>query len=276
MRSLRGITKALFQRGAPAVLAAALLWPLGCRPTTSSSSSSGGCGTGAEGCSCRPDVTCDAPLRCVSGRCQQPAPGSLGGACSAGMPCSADAVWGQLQCVAGTCQTGACQPGTLGCSCGPGGACEPFGVLAAVCLDVTCVLAGCTAEQAGQPGCQCNNGSCAGSAQCVHGACRENAAVGVVVTQPMARSCDVLLRVVGDSRVRTVHFSAGVRGKEIQRGQTLALAFMAQQDVAFQGRLAALDVFPVPVGGGRGVEVASAVCADATGQPLAESGLRLE
>jgi len=92
----------------------------------------------------------------------------------------------------------------------------------------------------------------------------------------MARSCDVLLRVVGDSRVRTVQFSAGVRGKEIQRGQTLALAFMAQQDVAFQGRLAALDVFPVPVGGGRGVEVASAVCADATGQPLAESGLRLE
>ena len=238
-----------------------------CPPTTPD------CPPGNENCPCAENTTCSAPLECNAGSCKQRA---QTGSCSITRPCGTDPVWGQLTCVAGRCEPPSCPAGEVGCPCGAGDVCQPLGVENAQCREGLCVLASCTPERAGQAGCPCNAGACVGTAVCLHGTCRDDTFAGVVVDNAAARSCDVVLRAEGQSRIRSVRFDSAVRGREVQRGNEVALAFITRADVAFSGRVANVDVFPAPVGGGSGLSVVRSSCADGQGAAVPQLMVRVE
>jgi len=86
----------------------------------------------------------------------------------------------------------------------------------------------------------------------------------------------VVLRAEGQSRIRSVRFDSAVRGREVQRGNEVALAFITRADVAFSGRVANVDVFPAPVGGGSGLSVVRSSCADGQGAAVPQLMVRVE
>ncbi|MEL6178260.1 MAG: hypothetical protein AAFS10_04870 [Myxococcota bacterium] len=102
------------------------------------------CSTGAEGCGCNMDGTCNEGLVCVDGSC---APGM--DACaempgSMGCPCEEGDCAGDLVCVEGTCQT--CPSSMEGCPC---------------------VMGMCTG------GLVCDAGACRGATTCIDAGCAE-------------------------------------------------------------------------------------------------------
>lgn len=237
------------------------------------------CPPGAVGCECLEGETCLAGNRCEAAVCVAiPAPltGTVGGSCDAQSRCGVDDVWGALDCVGGRCQPASCPLEALGCPCGPSERCEPFGGRLSSCMEGVCVPSSCLDEGAGSLGCPCDGGACSGDLQCVTGTCRQPAVGRVIVDSPAARSCEVLVRELGQTRVSLVRFGPEVRGREVQRGREIALSFIRREDAPFSGDVALFDAFPAPVGGGPGIELVRAQCADAAGAPIDAAEVRVQ
>jgi len=154
------------------------------------------CPAGTEGCPCGSGEVCGLspkgePLTCdtASGLCVSDCdPGTSGCACALGADCY-DPSDG---CTNGYCMVPDCAPGTLGCSCGSG-ACLPglACIGGSICVDNTgflggacygdgscaygfsCELGACQVCPPGQMGCDCVEGTCAGTLECVAGTCDE-------------------------------------------------------------------------------------------------------
>lgn len=86
-----------------------------------------------------------------------------------------------------------------------------------------------------------------------------------------ARSCEVML-VDPDGQLGAPIFDAAVEGRSLRRGDRLAVAFAHRADAP----IAAGAIGLVAADGAGGVDVASATCFDASGRPLADSGVALE
>lgn len=117
---------------------------------------------------------------------------------------------------------------------------------------------------AGQKGCACDNGGCGTGLVCRDGVCRDApATVGFTVSDPAARSCEVLVE--GTTADDQVTFADTVTGKSVREGAKLAIVFFTNDDAAI-----AVGAVQIERAGGdlSGVQVARASCFDREGAPL--------
>lgn len=126
--------------------------------------------------------------------------------------------------------------------------------------------------RAGTVGCPCNDTRCDSGLSCEAGTCRGVLTSGLKVTDPLARSCEVLVKDTG-GRFSEVVFSGAVTGRVIREGDKTAIAFHANTDasiggdaveVAFTGQVERID---------QALELTSARCFDASGTALAGTAL---
>ena len=118
----------------------------------------------------------------------------------------------------------------------------------------------------GTVGCACGPSShCNEGLLCDEGTCHGEGAVGLSISDPRARACEVLLVDKG-AHVLDVAFEADVQGTHVREAPNTALSFISRSDA------------PVPSGAvqvkfaeGKGAapEVSVVHCSDAQGAPLA-------
>lgn len=130
-----------------------------------------------------------------------------------------------------------------GCTCGP--QCKP-GEAACACL----------------AGNQCNEGLACGA----DGKCGAPTLVGLVVSDPAARACEVLLAEQPGTVVSVGQFTGGVVGTSIREAPKVALTFVAPGDSAFPAGSVQLALSR---GTTAGLTVTKASCVDAKGARLA-------
>lgn len=94
--------------------------------------------------------------------------------------------------------------------------------------------------------------------------------VGLGITEA-ARACEVMF-FDPQQRIAAVAFGAAVEGRELRRGDRLAVAFAHRHDAPFnRGAIA------IAAGGAvADVQIEAAICFDRGGRPLAESGITLD
>lgn len=119
----------------------------------------------------------------------------------------------------------------------------------------------------GREGCACLEGAmCMGDLMCDNGMCRGQTRSGLTVTDPMARSCELLLVELG-GEVLGVDYGTGVRGTHLREAPRNALAFHRTTDSAFE---ATSVMVRMATGGAPLTPRLEAVrCFDARGNPVA-------
>lgn len=123
----------------------------------------------------------------------------------------------------------------------------------------------------GTAGCACLEGNlCTGSLACDTGICRDVDRREVEVTDPSARSCELVL-VEDGTEVLDVRFGEGVEGTSIHEAPRTAIAFYREGDAAF--RSGAVTVTNTE-GTGR-LTLTRARCFDRDGAELAGEPVRV-
>lgn len=130
-----------------------------------------------------------------------------------------------------------------GCTCGP--QCKPG--------EAACA---CRADN------QCNEGLACGA----DGKCAAPTLVGLVVSDPAARGCEVLLTEQPGTVVSSGQFSGGVVGTTLREAPRVAMTFVAPGDSAFPAGSVQLGLAQ---GTTAGLTVTKASCVDVKGARLA-------
>ncbi len=130
----------------------------------------------------------------------------------------------------------------VGCTCTP--QCKP-GEAACAC----------------RAGNECNDGLACGA----DGKCAAPTLAGVVVSDPAARGCEVLLTESAGTVVTAGQFSSGVVGTSLREAPRVALTFVAPGDAPFPAGGVQLSLAQ---GTTAGVSVTKATCVDSKGARL--------
>ncbi|MBL8919180.1 MAG: hypothetical protein JNJ54_09995 [Myxococcaceae bacterium] len=109
---------------------------------------------------------------------------------------------------------------------------------------------------------QCNDGLACGA----DGKCAAPTLAGVVVSDPAARGCEVLLTEAPGTVITSGQFSGGVVGTSIREAPKVALTFVAPGDAPFPAGGVQLALAQ---GATSGVTVTKASCVDVKGARLA-------
>jgi hypothetical protein len=118
---------------------------------------------------------------------------------------------------------------------------------------------------AGAEGCPCGAmAPCPDGQTCTDGQCQDIPMQQLGVSDPAARACELYLRESGDSKVASVQFGMGVRGKMLRQAPGVAVVFIRQEDSAFPAGSLSLGI----TGPAAGVTLASSSCTDRLGRPL--------
>jgi len=127
----------------------------------------------------------------------------------------------------------------------------------------------------GAESCECRNGTeCDNGLACSGGVCVAATQSGVVVSDPNARGCEVLLVEQG-SKIQAVDFGQSVRGTYVREAPKVSLSFISTTDVAITG----ISVSMLGGAGGAGATaptVQSVSCVDRSAQPLADATVTLQ
>lgn len=146
-----------------------------------------------------------------------------------------------------TLSTGACD----GCSDDTGGpaACEP-----------------------GRAGCECTAaGTCENGLTCEANLCAAEETLEVLIEDPNARACEVLLLERG-GKLSGVDYAEAVRGTHLRQAPRIALTFTRRSDESF----GAGDIQVRYVGdSATGLELSQADCFDSAGRPIATASVKL-
>lgn len=125
----------------------------------------------------------------------------------------------------------------------------------------------------GSAGCACLEGAmCADGLVCDNGLCRMVARAELTVTNPAARSCEVVLVEAG-TEVLGVDFAEGNLGTHEREAPRTSVAFTRQSDTAFAGGSVTVRRSD---GMGGSVTLTRARCFDKDGNALTGDTLRLE
>ncbi|MFH1811926.1 MAG: hypothetical protein ABIJ09_24520 [Pseudomonadota bacterium] len=125
----------------------------------------------------------------------------------------------------------------------------------------------------GTQGCACHAGQCNAGLECRAELCQPVVAqVGLVVSSPDARACEVLLEHATD--VQVVYGSA-LQGKAIHEGDRLALAFTAAADTAIAASDVELTLKPGGAGSLAALQVVTSSCFGHDGAALAGASVSL-
>jgi hypothetical protein len=120
-------------------------------------------------------------------------------------------------------------------------------------------------------GCPCVEGACNDGLACSANVCRTPETTGLRVSDPAARSCEILMYESG-ARVVEVQFGASVTGKAIRDAERVAITFLANGDTA----IPANSVQVVFVGAGSAANllpIVRASCYDRNGGALPSAGV---
>lgn len=137
-------------------------------------------------------------------------------------------------------------------------------------LGVFSVVAACTCGPQCKPGeaaCACRAGNeCNDGLACgADGKCAAPTLAGVVVSDPTARGCEVLLTESAGTVVTAGQFSGGVVGTSLREAPRVALTFVAPGDAPFPAGGVQLSLAQ---GTTAGVSVTKATCVDSKGTRL--------
>lgn len=138
-------------------------------------------------------------------------------------------------------------------------------------------LAGCGCNPPCAPGakdCACKEASvCDDGLTCGEGnKCLAPSAVGVQVSDPNARGCEVLLTEAAGSTVAEVSFSKGVKGVFFREAPRVAFSFVAPADA----RLPADGLAVAIAGPASGVSVSKVTCVDSAGVRIPNATVRIQ
>lgn len=136
------------------------------------------------------------------------------------------------------------------------------------------IAAGCAADRPsecsrGQRGCVCTPVyGCDDPLVCFDDICTEPEVWTIVVDDPRARSCEVLLQTFG-ARISDIKFDLSVRGKFAQRGTLSGVSFLKSIDSPFsRGEVAARAVRADETSR---IEVSASQCFDKVGHELSST-----
>jgi hypothetical protein len=125
----------------------------------------------------------------------------------------------------------------------------------------------------GTQGCTCNAGQCNDGLECRNDLCQPVLQqVGVVVSSPDARACEVLLDHATDVQAS---FGGALQGKTIHEGERLALAFTTKTDTAIATGEVQLTLKAGSEASLAGVQVLSSTCFGHDGAALAGATVSL-
>ncbi len=117
---------------------------------------------------------------------------------------------------------------------------------------------------AGTAGCPCDTGNrCDDGLVCEADTCEEAQAGGFRVSDPNARSCEVLLQET-TARITGIEFGAGVQGAMERRAPKVALSFLREADGGFETGSVTLQL----EGPSDGYAVRNARCFNNQGEPI--------
>jgi hypothetical protein len=118
----------------------------------------------------------------------------------------------------------------------------------------------------GQLGCACTNDKrCTGDLTCSANMCFAQDAVSLVVLEPRARGCEVLL-VDAQAALTGVDFGADVRGTSVTEAPRTAVVFIAGEDTPIEEDQVTLRF---KAGSLASPQVSAVSCTDANGAPIA-------
>jgi hypothetical protein len=128
----------------------------------------------------------------------------------------------------------------------------------------------------GALGCVCSPAqTCDDGLACVDQQCQRPDALDLAVSDPAARSCELLVRESG-TRVVGADFGAAVTGVHLREGDRSAVSFFANQDDAIPSGDISLQVVALSAGAASaGVEIVTARCFDRDGRELADATVRI-
>lgn len=127
---------------------------------------------------------------------------------------------------------------------------------------------GAPACEAGRAECVCRTEEqCDDGLACVVGQCLPSTHIGLTVSDPAARSCEVLLD-EGDGRIIGARFAPSVTGTHIRQGTHSAVGFFGHADAAIPSDAIALEVVKAA---GAGIGISRARCFDRDGRALASA-----
>lgn len=150
--------------------------------------------------------------------------------------------------------------------------------LASLLLFLLVTFAGCQCNKpdctAGQPGCACRAAnSCDEGAVCgPDGVCAAPGFVSLVVSDPAARGCEVLLTEGAGATVALAKFDSTAVGTFLREAPRVAVTFVAANDAAFSASGAQLGL---TAGQASGLTVTKATCVDAKGAVLPNATVSL-
>jgi len=237
------------------------------------------CTRGSEGCACYGNGSCDpldgVPMTCVGGVCEATVSreaGGLGGPCGVDSRCG-ESEHGLLDCVGGVCELAGCPTGSLGCPCEAFGRCDAHDERALRCnADGFCEPGDCVP---GSALCACAAGeTCNDGLTCERGFCRSPDSVGLSISNPAARACDLLLE-ESEAPLDEVTFGEAVIGRHLRRGRRVALSFIQREDAAFPGELMRLRFERREPEEAIEPRLVRGVCYDRLGRALDEHGVEI-
>jgi hypothetical protein len=128
----------------------------------------------------------------------------------------------------------------------------------------------------GELGCVCSPAqTCDDGLACVDQQCQRPDALDLAVSDPTARSCELLVRESG-TRVVGADFGAAVTGVHLREGDRSAVSFFASKDDAIPSGAISLQVVSPSAGAASaGVEIVTARCFDRDGRELAGATVRI-
>jgi len=99
--------------------------------------------------------------------------------------------------------------------------------------------------------------------------------LGLTVSHPVARSCDVLLTSSEGAARFEVEFSESVKGQVSERAPKLTVSFINRLDEAFDGAVATFETSSVDISQNKSLSVEKAKCFDEDGHPVEKPGVEL-
>lgn len=128
----------------------------------------------------------------------------------------------------------------------------------------------------GELGCTCSPAqTCGDGLTCVDQQCQRPDTLELAVSDPAARSCELLVRETG-TRVVGAEFGPAVTGVHLREGDRSALSLFANQDDAIpSGDISLQVVAPSAGAASAGVEIVTARCFDREGHELAGATVRI-
>jgi hypothetical protein len=177
-----------------------------------------------------------------------------------------------------------------GCAAGSGTSVTPKGIntmfhrfLMSLCpISLIFALGACgggsgdgAACDGGELGCVCTPAqTCDEGLACVDQQCQRPDALELLVSDPAARSCELLVQET-DTRVVGADFGPAVTGVHLREGSRSAVSFLANDDAAIPSGAISLQVVAPSAGSAAaGIDVVTARCFDREGRELAGATVR--